>query len=43
MSEINEDDELRDQLALEEARRANQGKPTTTVNELRRKRGLPEI
>jgi hypothetical protein len=40
---IDEMEELRDQLALEEARRANQGKATTTVNELRRKRGLPEL
>jgi hypothetical protein len=40
---IDEMEELRDQLALEEARRANRGKPTTTVNELRRKRGLAEL
>jgi len=40
---IDEMEELRDQLALEEARRANHGKPTTTVNELRRKRGLPAL
>ena len=40
---IREMEELRDQLALEEARRANHGKPATTVNELRRKRGLPEL
>jgi len=40
---IEEMEELRDQLALEEARRANQGKPVTTVNELRRRRGLAEL
>ncbi len=40
---IEEMEELRDQLALEEARQANTGKPTTTVNELRRKRGLQEL
>jgi len=40
---IEEMEELRDQLALEEARQANRGKPATTVNALRRKRGLPEL
>jgi hypothetical protein len=40
---IREMEELRDQLALEAARQANRGKPVTTVNELRRKRGLPEL
>jgi len=40
---IEEMEELRDQLALEEARQANLGKPTTTVNVLRRRRGLPEL
>jgi hypothetical protein len=40
---IEEMEELRDQLALEEARQANHGKPSTTVNDLRRKRGLPEL
>lgn len=40
---IEEMEELRDQLALEEARRVNRGKPATTVNDLRRKRGLPDL
>jgi hypothetical protein len=40
---IREMEELRDQLTLEEARQANRGKATTTVNDLRRKRGLPEL
>ena len=40
---IGEMEELRDPLALEEARQANRGKPTTTVNDLRRKRGLPAL
>jgi hypothetical protein len=40
---IAEMEELRDQLAFEEARQANRGKPATTVNDLRRQRGLPEL
>jgi hypothetical protein len=40
---IEQMEELRDQLAIEEARQANRGKPATTVNTLRRKRGLPEL
>lgn len=40
---IEEMEELRDQLALEMARQANLGKPVTTINDLRRKRGLPRL
>ena len=40
---IEEMEDLRDELALVEARRVNRGKPTTTVNDLRRKRGLPDL
>jgi hypothetical protein len=40
---IEEMEEIRDQLALEEARQVSRGKPVTTVNALRRKRGLPEL
>ena len=40
---IAEMEDLRDELALVEARRVNRGKPVTNVNDLRRKRGLPEL
>jgi hypothetical protein len=40
---IEEMEDLRDELTLVEARRANRGKSATTVNDLRRKRGLPEL
>jgi len=40
---IEEMEDMRDELALEEARQTNRGKPTTTINELRRKRGLPGL
>jgi hypothetical protein len=40
---IRDMEDIRDQLALEQARQANHGKPATTVNELRRRRGLPKL
>ena len=40
---IEDMEDLRDELALVEAREVNRGKPTTTVNDLRRKRGLPTL